>query len=428
MTNLKIYLIQPTAKNFAGFGCMPGLTLPYLAALTPEKYEVKITDESVEKIDYKYGDLIGITFLTYQADKAYAISRKFRSRGKKVIFGGVHATFCEEEVLEHCDALVAGTVEEIWPTVIFDFENNDLKRIYKGGDIPDPKKMAIPRYDLIEIEKYRLKWFPIRATLGCPLNCSFCCVPALSNRKYVKRPIKDIIRDIKAINYHKIFFVDDNIAVDEIWAMELFNEVEKLGIEWGGQCNVNIAANRKLLEKAKKSGCTFLLNGIESLSESQLNEIGKTANTPEKYTDYFKNLSEVGIAAHASAIVGFAEDDLDTFGNFFNFFMDNGIPLAYFFILTPLPGTDIYKELNAQKRIQSYDWSKYDFSNILFYHSKMSNDQIYSNYRKVCRELYSFRNILKRLKKIKDVNLKWRLFKLNLYYRRKLNSFLPFFH
>jgi radical SAM superfamily enzyme YgiQ (UPF0313 family) len=93
----------------------PTRALPYLAALTPENFDIVITDDSIDVIDYDAQvDLVGITTLISQVPRAIQIADRFRSRGVKVIMGGVGASAVPELVLPHVDSLVIGEAETVW--------------------------------------------------------------------------------------------------------------------------------------------------------------------------------------------------------------------------------------------------------------------------------------------------------------------------
>ena len=129
----------------------PQLTMPLLAAWTPDHWEVTHTDEIVERVDFNQRvDLVGITANTPAAPHAYALAREFRRRGVAVVIGGPHATLLPEEAAEHANAVVVGEGELVWPELLADFERGELKRIYRSCTLPDLKKMPAPRWDLIK--------------------------------------------------------------------------------------------------------------------------------------------------------------------------------------------------------------------------------------------------------------------------------------
>ena len=97
------------------------LPLTTVAALTPRNHAVRVLDENVEPLDFETEcDLVGITFMTALAPRAYEIAHEFRARGKIVVGGGYHATLCPDEAANHFDAIVAGDAEGAWERVLAD--------------------------------------------------------------------------------------------------------------------------------------------------------------------------------------------------------------------------------------------------------------------------------------------------------------------
>src|SRR3989304_4608333 len=127
---MKILLVQPSHLDENGEvyktkkALMPSLTMPYIAAMTPSDVEVKIIDDHVDEIDFNSdADLIGITSIYTQISRSFQIADEFRKRGKKVIFGGFHASACPDEVSEHCDSILIGEAEYVWKEVFDDLKN-----------------------------------------------------------------------------------------------------------------------------------------------------------------------------------------------------------------------------------------------------------------------------------------------------------------
>jgi len=153
------------------------LTLPLLAALTPKNIEIEIVNERIDKINFNTdADIVGLTAMTREINRAYEIAESFKKRNITVIMGGIHVTYLPFEALKHCDAVVVGEAENIWTAAIKDFLNGDLKKIYKNNELPDLKNIPAPRFDILPPERYRLKIFPVQAIRGCPYKCEFCTI------------------------------------------------------------------------------------------------------------------------------------------------------------------------------------------------------------------------------------------------------------
>ena len=196
----------------------PQLTMPLLAAYTPEHWEVGHTDEIVQRVDFeKKIDLAGITANTPAAPHAYALAREYRKRGVAVVIGGPHATLLPEEALRHADAVVAGEGELVWPRVLSDFEQGKLAGIYRSCALPDLQNMPAPRWDLIKGRVYG-KGVTI-ATRGCPFACEYCTIPAMYQRRMRYRPIPALVEEIRRMPGKALILWDDNIGANKRYAM-----------------------------------------------------------------------------------------------------------------------------------------------------------------------------------------------------------------
>src|SRR5580658_2787935 len=133
------------------------LALPYLAALTPEGWEIKLVDEMINPVDLDAPvDVVAITTWTLNSYRAYDLAREFRKRGKKVIMGGPHIYWYYQEAQEHCDGVGVGEAEPLWPKILEDAAAGRLKSLYRAAQIKDLSGFPMPRYDLLNLRPYGL--------------------------------------------------------------------------------------------------------------------------------------------------------------------------------------------------------------------------------------------------------------------------------
>ena len=363
----------------------PPLALPMVAALTPEDVKVIIVDEKVEPIDFEENvDLVGISVMTPFAPRAYEIADIYRKRGIKTVLGGIHPTALPEEAIEHADAVVIGEAENVWGNLIEDFKKNRLKRFYHSDQLISMKGLPLPRINLLNKDAYSTINC-VQTTRGCPHNCEFCSVTAFFGRRYRQRPIKEVITEIKRLKANYVFFVDDNIIGDIGYAKELFQALKLLNIEWNNQCTLTIAKDDELLKLAQESGCDMMYIGFESLSQENLESIGKSFNRVEEYEEAVKRIQDHGIEIMASFIFGLDHDDETVFEKTINFIKKNKIKKPVFSILTPYPGTKLYQRLEQENRIIDRDWSKYDFGHVVIKPKLMSPETLQRGYNRASR-------------------------------------------
>lgn len=276
---MKLELIVPATKeqrHRRRWALCPPLAPAMIAALTPPDVEVSITDENVSTIDFKKEvDLVGITVITSTANRAYEIADFFRTKGVKVVLGGIHPSVLPEEAGQHADAVVIGEAELTWPRLITDIKAGQLQKIYQHNERPSLAGLPIPRRELYSRSRYIIP-NTISTSRGCPYSCSFCSVSLFSGRTYRCRPIGEVIKEIGTLDRKKpIIFVDDNIVGKPAYAKELFHALMPHKLKWLGQSSVNIASDDELLRLAAASGCIGLLIGFESIAPASLTGMGK---------------------------------------------------------------------------------------------------------------------------------------------------------
>ncbi|MBF0186766.1 MAG: B12-binding domain-containing radical SAM protein [Magnetococcales bacterium] len=402
---MNILLIYPTTLDERGTprkfrkAYLPPLSLAILHALTPKQHRVRILNDVVETIDYEQPvDLVGITAMTCQIGRAYQIADAFRARGVRVVIGGVHATFLPEEAGKHADSVVLGEAEELWETVLDDAEQNRLHPTYRADSLPDLNRPVIPDWSGFDFSHYMinntgLPMLPIYTTRGCPLGCDFCSVTEFFDKGFRTKPIEHVLDEINALpNADTFFFVDDTIDIQPAYARELFQAVasnSKKTIRWMSQCTTRIHRKRELLERARKAGCYSLFIGVESLSQEVLTASGKGFNSVDRYDDLFRALTENGILGIASMILGFDQDEEESILETARFFSKHPTVNPILWLLTPLPGTQLFEDMNKQGRLLHTDWSLYDLNHVVFSPKQLNPQRLNDLFWQVFSELYA---------------------------------------
>lgn len=380
----------------------PMLSLPYLAALTPPEIQIKVIDE-IHGIsnNYEEADLVGITGMTMQANRMYTIADMYRSMNIPVVLGGVHVTFMYEEAARHGNSVVIGEAEDLWLKIINDFYNNKLKRYYHCKQYPSLSKLPTPRLDLMKGPMYsgdKGSLNVVMATRGCPYQCSYCSVSKMCGRKYRRRPVDHVVNEIERISDNNFFFSDDNLIANKKYSKELFRKLKKLQKKWGAQVSINIAEDEEMLDLAHDCGCISLFIGIESTNPNNLAEIKKSINKVEKYSDSIKKIHDRGIHIHASFMVGFDDDQENVFDDIYNFSVTNKIENPVVNIVTPLPGTDLYKKLLGEGRIINNNWEKYNFLNVVFQPNNLSVDALQNKFEELNKGIRRYKTGLSLVK------------------------------
>jgi len=378
------------------------LALPTIAAFTPKDIQINIVDENIEPISFsEQVDLVGVTFNTPLAIRAYEIATEFKNRGVTVIAGGMHASALPEEALKYVDSVVIGEAENIWLDILNDFKCGELKKIYTSEIKPDLQECFIPRWDLTKYKYYN--YFTVQTSRGCPFNCEFCSVKVFFGDKIRFKPIDNIINEIKFLQsldpYKQFIFADDNITANFSRAKQLFEALIPLKIRsWWGQAPISIYKDKELLDLMYKSGCRQLLIGLESITQKNLELMDKDKiNKIDEYCIALRKIYDAGIAVSAGFILGNDFDDEKVFKKIYDFVMDIPIALPQLTILTPLPGTRLYNRLEQENRIFDRNWSNYNFDKVCFKPKGMSSDYLQNGYYWLIQKLYSYVALYKRL-------------------------------
>ncbi|MFH1640238.1 MAG: radical SAM protein [Chloroflexota bacterium] len=372
------------------------LSLLAVAAATPPDWEVKIVDEYVSPIDFSPGPTcVGLSFMTAGAPRAYEIAREFHRRGIPVLAGGYHPSFLPEEALAHCDAVCIGDAEPSWPQMLHDLELGSLQRVYRSDPSASLRGLSLPRRDLLTRKEYYTR-NSVQTSRGCPNHCTFCSISSFYGARYRHRPVEEVLAEVAALPGRLVIFIDDNLVADRTYALKLFTGLKSLNRHWYSQAALTIAEDPELLEAAVAGGCKGLFVGIESISDESLRRIRKEFCPAETYRKRIETLHKAGIALEAGVIFGFDEDGPDVFDRTLDFLRVSHIELAQIAILTPLPGTLIYHQLEQQGRILTRDWSYYDFFHVVFQPKRMTPEDLQTGTDEVVRRFYSTPAILKR--------------------------------
>jgi radical SAM superfamily enzyme YgiQ (UPF0313 family) len=398
MASFTLELILPTwkRKKWQKGLRMPELTLPVLAALTPPDIEVIVTEEEIEEVVYKSRvGLVGISYMTPLAARAYEIADEYRRLGAKVVLGGIHASALPEEAIQHADAVVIGEAENVWAPLIEDFRAQRLKKFYRSERYHDLCGLPVPRRDLLK-QSMTFSPYSIQTTRGCPFGCHFCSVSRFFGKTFRYRPVEDVVREIEGADKKTWLFIDDNIIGNQPYATKLFQALIPLGIKWAGQSTVLLAKNDELLKLAAKSGCLGLFIGFESLNESNLRDVGKGINKVTEYGECIKKLHDKGILVFASFMFGFDHDDKSVFEKTVDFLIKSKVVAASLPVLVPYPGTALYQRMEEEGRILTRDWSKYDYGKAVFRPKRMEPEELQEGAGWAASEFYSRSSIISR--------------------------------
>lgn len=375
----------------------PSLTLSTLVSLVPMDLgiEIDVCDEMSQKVDYdkKKYDVVAISFETSSSIQAYEHAKVFKQRGAYILLGGYHVSNMPEEGLEHGDTVIIGAGEISLPAFFYDFKKGQPQKVYDYQKF-DICHIKVPARERVSHAKY-LGIPAIIADRGCNNGCKFCAISKMWRSN--PRPIEAVVDELKALKTNKVIFFDPNFFKPREYALELMKELEKLNIRWASNATADVAFDDELLEAARRSRCTGVLIGFESLSEQSLKGVKKRFSNTEKYKEIVERMHHYNIAVNGCFVLGFDHDTEEELLSMPERIRYMHLDLTRFAILTPIPGSPLFKELEEQGRILTKDWSKYTQHRAVFQPIHMSPQRLEEIYHEVWAETYTFKNIVERV-------------------------------
>ncbi len=415
---MRLYLINPSnplvsivkvkESRWNRYRVWKPLNLMVLAGLTPPEWETSIVDENLSVPDYPAmprPDLVGITAFTSQANRAYGVAGHFRRLGVPVVMGGIHATMCLDEVMEHVDSVVTREADELWPQVLEDARQGRLKRRYDGG-FAEITHVPPARHDLLS---RGYAFGAIQTTRGCPLNCSFCSVTAFNGAHYRLRPIPDVVREFQSIRERLVLVVDDNLIGTRpehiARAKDLFRALARANLrkEWIAQATINFADDEELLALAAKAGCSGVFIGFESPSPEGLREYGGkfTLLKDRDIRASVRRIQRHKILVAGSFIIGLDVDEPGIGNRIAEAARRYGVDNLNVLFLTPLPGTRLWGQMESQGRIPldvfPQDWKYYTLTYPVARYKHLSLDGIIREMVSCNETFYSVPHIFRRV-------------------------------
>jgi radical SAM superfamily enzyme YgiQ (UPF0313 family) len=377
----------------------PSLALTSIAGSTPPEWEVRYWDENLLQGPppwQPFPQVVGITVHLTFAERAYALARWYRERGAKVIFGGLHVISCPEETRPHADAIVIGEGVHAWAEVLRDVEAGALKPVYEGSyrrpyrDDPPPRRDLLPRHSFLTTTS-------LIATRGCHNRCGFCYLATEGlHMPYLVRDVEQIVQEFQADDQPYAVFVDNNLGSRPDYLRRLCRALRPLDKIWSAAVTIDVTDDPSLVRDMALAGCTGVFIGFESLANDNITDSHKKSPRTEDYARRVDVLHRHGIQVNGSFVLGFDHDRPDVFEKTVAWIEKNRLECATFHILTPYPGTPLFKQMEAEGRILHRNWTLYDTGHVVFKPKHMTPGQLAEGYAWCYRRLFSHASIWRR--------------------------------
>jgi radical SAM superfamily enzyme YgiQ (UPF0313 family) len=387
---------------------LPSLGLLYLAACTPRGHEVHYFEaegDGKEPAELYGCDLVAINTFSAQVFEAYAVADRLRKAGIRVAMGGLHVTALPDEAAQHADFVFVGEGERTWPAAVTAIALGKAEKFWRASEFPplDVRSLPVPRYDLLSNRPYSR--FPVQTTRGCPWRCDFCASNVMLNEPYRKRPVADVVRDIKTVRKlckrPFIEFADDNTFVDHAWGKELCRQLIPLGIKWFTETDISVADDVELLRLMRRARCRQVLIGLESPDQSALEGIELRANFKSRRApgalEALRRIQAEGITVNGCFILGLDRQTPAIFEEVLDFAMRVPLYDVQITVLTPFPGTPLYTRLLREGRIlHPGRWDLCTLFDVNYAPRNMTVDELRAGMYWLAERLYNEKSLLTR--------------------------------
>ena len=336
------------------------------AAEVPPEIDLSFVDENVQFLDTTAAtDLVAIsTMLTSQLPRAFEIAAQYRELGIPVIFGGISTMLHATEVMEHADSVFLGEAEGRFAEVLGDFKEGRLKKVYDYMKaLPDINTVGTARREILNRDLYNYRGVQmfdlVHASRGCKFNCYPCSVAFLGGRKFRPRPIEKVIAEMESIPNNRLFIVDNSLAQDRQWLVELFTAMRPLKKKWVSH---PILDDEEIIKLAADAGCWYVYQAIIDTSDLIRNRI--------------KRLKDHGISVEGTILLGTDDQNEDDIKRLIDFLLEIELDMAEFTILTPFPHSPIRARYEKEGRILSNNWLHYTADKVVFQPKHMKPEKL----------------------------------------------------
>ncbi|RMD73919.1 MAG: radical SAM protein [Lentisphaerae bacterium] len=340
------------------------------AAQIPPEHHVTFIDDNLQEVPVEDSfDLVAIsTLLTCQLPRAFQIADHFRNRKIPVIFGGIATMLHADDIQPHADSVFLGEAEGRFHTVLEDLQRGELKPRYDFmWDYPDTASIPPARREILDRSLYNYRGVQmvdlVHASRGCQFNCFPCCQGYLGGKQFRPRPIENVIAEMEAIPNNRLFIVDNSLAHNKEWLLELFRAMKPLKKKWVSH---PILDDDEVLAAAAEAGAWYVYQAIFNTSDVIRNRI--------------RRLKEHGIGIEGTIILGTDDHDEDFIKRLVDFLLEMDLDVAEFTIMTPFAHSPIRHQLEKENRIFDYDFAHYTCDRVVFQPARMSPDKLQEMY------------------------------------------------
>jgi len=336
------------------------------AAEVPSEVDLSFVDENVQSLDTTAEtDLVAIsTMLTSQLPRAFEIAAQYREAGIPVLFGGIATMLHASEVMEHADSVFLGEVGGRFAEVLSDFKKGCLKKVYNYMKaLPDINIVGTARREILQRDLYNYRGVQmfdlVHASRGCKFSCFPCSVAFLGGKQFRPRPIEKVVAEMESIPNNRLFIVDNSLAQDRQWLIDLFTALKPLKKKWVSH---PILDDEEIVKMAADAGCWYVYQAIFDTSDVIRSRV--------------QRLKDHGISVEGTILLGTDNQDEDYIKRLVDFLLEIELDMAEFTILTPFPHSPIREQFEREGRILSNNWLHYTADKVVFQPKHMTPEKL----------------------------------------------------
>ena len=432
---MKILFVEPRgsyANVFEKSMSIPMLGPVYLATILHHAgFDVSIVNENllrrnVTGNELASADVLCVSCMTATIPRGKEIAREYKAvrtllgESSRSIIGGIHASMMPEDVAGDFDQVFVGEAEN---DIIDLISGKRTEKIITGSPVTHLDSLPIPDFTLLKGYQ-NMKVAPVMTSRGCPYDCNFCSVTEMFGRGYRTRSIDKVMEEFNLYRDKKIFFVDDHFVVHKKRTTELLDRILECGPNktWSAQLRTEVSKDTELVKKMRRAGCNMVYIGFESINPQSLEEMKKKQSVDDIKRS-IRIFQENEIFVHGMFMFGSDSDGKNIFKATSDFCLDSGITSVQYLILTPLPGTDLYRKLESENRILHKNWEFYDAMHVVFEPANFTPAELQQGMIDAFREFYSYtESINDALNAVYD---SCRVLVKKMYSSAKFPSFIP---
>jgi len=367
------------------FHDVPSVHLAYAAAILARAGHEVIWTRGEQPDDAAGADvaLVLSSIVDHRNETAWADA--LRARGVKVGFIGIAASKMPELFEPHADFIFNGEPE----TGVMRLAQGRIPQgIVISEPIEDLDSLPFPRWDLITASRSRrlgVQWssrpvgggYPLLASRGCPEFCTYCPHRILAG--YRSRSIANIVDELERlcdqVRRPYVIFRDPLFTEQRDRVLQLCDEILARGLTLRFEAETRLdRLDVELLDRMYAAGFRAMSFGVESLDPATLKKSGRRPIPQTHQRQIIDHCRKKGIVTAAFYVLGFLQDDWNSISATIDYSTDLGSTFAQFKILTPYPGTPMFKQL--EPRLTEHDWEKFDGYTPTFEHPNLTEREL----------------------------------------------------